>query len=263
VFRAVLQSVPRSMVRRIYDPRLKLKALARVSECAGLENDAVALARLLSEKAGVPLSDLGITGSLLIGLETDGSDLDMAVIGERSCRMVHRALHGLFEDNSCPDLKRLDSGSVEELYAQRTADTAMDFRDFVKLEARKVNQGRFRSRTYFIRFVKAPAEAGYVYGRLRYTPLGRVKIEGMIAEDREAIFTPCRYLLSEVRFLEGAPAAGLDAIVSFRGRFCEQARPGERVIAAGTVEEERDADGRIRHRLLLGNSGEDTMVPLE
>jgi predicted nucleotidyltransferase len=52
-------------------------------------------------------------------------------------------------------------------------------------------------------------------------------------------------------------------IVSYRGRFCEQARAGDRIRARGTLERVQAKDGRVWHRLLLGNHPDDIMLPDE
>ena len=260
VFQTTLQSVPRSLVQRIYDPCLRLRDLVQACPEKGIEADAAAFAGFLQKETGVPQSCLGITGSLLIGLHTELSDLDIAVFGAPRCRAVHRALLRLLDSQSGKELSRLDAPGVQELYAQRITDTPMAFHEFVNLEKRKTNQGRFRNRMYFIRFIKGAGEAGLSYGQHRYTPLGRMRIAASIAGDQDAIFTPCRYLLSGARNLEGSPLPDLREIVSFRGRFCEQARTGEAVVAAGTLERVQSKSGDTWHRLLLGNSTEDTLL---
>jgi predicted nucleotidyltransferase len=259
VFQTTLQSVPRAQVQQIYDPRLRLRELGQAAPREGLEEDATAFTGLLQSEAVVLPSCLGITGSLLIGLHTELSDLDVAVFGTQNCYAVHQALRRLLDTQSGKELGRLDARGLEELYSQRGADTHMTFPEFVSLEKCKTNQGRFRDRTYFVRFIKEPHEAGGKYGYQRYTPLGRQRISALIAGDREAIFTPCRYLLFDVRSLEGSPLPDLKEIVSFRGRFCEQARIGDTVLAAGTLERVQNRRGDTWHRLLLGNSPDDTM----
>jgi uncharacterized protein len=252
--------VPRSAVQRIHDPRRRLQELAQAPAGKGIEADAAAFARLLQESAGTPLCCLGISGSLLIGLHIDSSDLDISVFGEQNCYRVYQALRKLLDNRSCAELSRLDKQGMDELYAERSADTHMDFDDFLSLERRKANQGRFWNRSYFIRFIKNAFEAEEIYGQLRYTQLGRAEIAASIAADREAIFTPCRYQLSNVRSLEGRALADLTEIVSFRGRFCEQATTGESVIASGSLELVQSSHGRIWQRLLLGNSPEDRII---
>ncbi len=263
VFQTTLQSVPCFMVKRVYDPCLRLRELMQASDREGIEEDAAAFAGILERETGVPVSSLGITGSLLIGLQTELSDLDIAVFGAQNCNSVYLALRRLLDAPSGSEVRRFDKKGVEELYAQRFQDTRMDFQDFVSLEKRKMNQGSFRGRTYFVRFIKHANETGEVYGDLHYTPLGRATITASIAGDQEAIFTPCRYLLSNTRSLEGELPPHLNEIVSFRGRFCEQAQAGESVIATGTLERIQNSRGEVRHRLLLGNFREDTMVVLK
>lgn len=260
VFQSTMQSVPESMVRRIYHPCLYLQKLLQRPEKGALEEDAIAFLSILRKKAEVPLSTLGITGSILIGLHNERSDIDVAVYGERNCRRVHRALKSLLDEGGEEDLTRLDAGGIEALYDQRSIDTKMDFREFADLESRKANQGRFRERTWFIRFIKETDETEDRYGKCSYKALGRARIHASVADDEEAIFTPCLYRLSGVRNVEGLQQPEPCEIVSFRGRFCEQARSGDRVMATGTLERLQYSRSDIRHRLLLGNSAEDTMI---
>jgi predicted nucleotidyltransferase len=259
VFGTTMQSVPRSSVRRSYDPRQRLHLLESKAS-RGIEEDAVAFSRVLESEARIPRSSLGITGSLLIGLHTDVSDLDFAVFGMQSCRKVHRAMQRLLDSESNPDLRRLDPRGMNELYRQRVKDTPMSFNDFAALEKRKVNQGIFRERTYFIRFLQDMEESEEPYGCRHYTPRGRARIWASIADTQSAIFTPCRYELADSRSADGTPLPAVKEIASFRGRFCEQARTGESVVAEGTLEHVRISSGTSWYRLLLGNSPRDTMI---
>ncbi len=259
---ATLQSVPRTMVRRIYSPRLQFQELMQRDDRDALEDAVVDFLTTVRKEAGVPPFSLGITGSVLIGMHMENSDMDVAVFGEQNCRRVHRALRRLLDDGKDAGLKRLDADGIEELYAQRVVDTKMDFREFADLEKHKANQGRFRGRNWFVRFIKEHGETRDRYGSCRYRVLGRIRIHASIAGDADAIFTPCRYLLSGVKCFEGREMPEPGEIVSFRGRFCEQARIGDRIMATGTLEQVQEIRGSVRHRLLLGNSSEDTMIVL-
>ncbi len=260
VFQTTLQSVPKSLIRRVYDPVARLQEMSQDKLATTAEEEAVAFAALLQKQSGVPLSDIGISGSLLIGLHTEHSDLDISVIGSQSCKRIYRTLRRLLNDRSMEDLSRFEMDGIEELYNQRVADTNIPFDQFVCLERNKVCQGTFRRRPYFVRFIRKSIEGGTQYGSVQYIPLGRAKIAAAVADDSEAIFTPCRYTLKDVQILAGPPAP-VSEIVSFRGRFCEQARSGETIHAAGLVERIESKQGEIRYRLLLGNSAHDTMVP--
>jgi 2-amino-4-hydroxy-6-hydroxymethyldihydropteridine diphosphokinase len=259
-FQTTLQSVPRSQIRHIHDPSRRLQQLAEKSDKSDLQKDAVDFTQILQKKSGAPISCFGISGSLLIGLQNHLSDLDISVFGEQNCYRVYRALGDLLEDASCEELMRLDKQGMEYLYTERFANAVMDFSDFLNLERRKVNQGRFRDRIYFIRFIKNLHEAGERYGQLRYTQEGRAEIAAIIVDARDAIFTPCGYSVSDSCSLDGAPIEDLTEIVSFRGRFCEQAQAGETIIASGAIELVQTNNGRAWKRLLLGNFPEDKMI---
>jgi predicted nucleotidyltransferase len=259
ICQVTLQSVPRQYLQQIYDPYSCLQQLLRKEDLSLLEQDALDFARLLQQEATVPLTSLGLSGSLLIGLCTPNSDLDLQVSGVQNAWAVQRALKRLLADGAS-GVRCLDEQGVQELYASRVADTRMSFSDFVGSEREKVIQGQFRDRPYFIRFLKAPTEVDEKYGDRLYSSRGRVGIDATVTDASEAIFTPCRYAVDKVRFLGDSQVECLSEIVSFRGRFCEQALAGDVVRVSGTLERVQVKDGRSWHRLLLGNHPEDTML---
>jgi predicted nucleotidyltransferase len=259
---ATLQSVPLQAIRRVFDPRVRLQELSRQDERDPLEEDAWAFTNQLHEISGISPTSLGISGSLLIGLHLSRSDLDVTVHGAQNCRSLHQALRRVLLGTS-ENISRLDEQGMEALYTERSADTRMAHNQFFRSERDKVIQGQFQGRTYFIRFLKELEETGETYGSLRYSPEGKAEIQGVISDDQDAIFTPCRYALGDVNFLNGSPVNDLREIVSYRGRFCEQAWRGDTVQAFGTLELVRESSGRSWHRLLLGNHVEDTMVSSE
>jgi len=287
VFGEQLQGVPRERIRQVYDPCLKLAELRRREGLDELEEKAVEFADLLAGRAKVPESSLGISGSILVGLHTPRSDLDAVVYGSENCRAVHSVLRELLDEAPLPpqswggprggdEVRRLNEEEMKALYAFRSQDTPMSFEDFVRLEGRKVIQGRFQGCEYFIRFVKAPAEVGERYGDRRYTSLGRAEIEATVAGAGEAIFTPCTYGVEDVRFkaspqspptlggkTDGWEVGDLREITSFRGRFCEQAREGERVLARGKLEKVVVREGEVYYRLLLGGRGNSMIVKVD
>jgi predicted nucleotidyltransferase len=142
----------------------------------------------------------------------------------------------------------------------RVKDTQMSFKDFERVESRKVLQGKFKARDYFIRFVKDWNEIDGKYGEICYKNVGYSKIKAAVIDYSEAIFTPCSYKISSAEILEGAHFP-IEEIASFRGRFCEQARRGEVVIAQGKVEKVMDyRQNRDFFRLLIGNKPSDYMI---
>ncbi len=139
----------------------------------------------------------------------------------------------------------------------------MSFEDFVLVESRKAFQGMFMGTDYFIRFVKDWAETIEQYGEVCYSNSGYAKITAKIADASDSLFTPCSYKFHEVATVEGPKLAPIEEIVSFRGRFCEQAVVDEKVEAQGKVElVTAKKSGREHYRLIIGSKPSDYMVLL-
>ena len=260
VFDATLCEVPVDMVVERYDPVEKLRLLRTSKELSVLEWKVVHLAEELQEASGIPWSSIGISGSVLTGLTTLQSDVDPVVYGEENGRRVYEALEDLLQDDAA-GFKRYTRGELQALFDFRSKDTIMGFEDFARVERRKAFQGMYEGTDYFIRFVKDWSQVNEQYGDVCYKNAGYAKITATITDDTEALFTPCTYKIENVTVEESVKLEPIREIVSFRGRFCEQAQKGEKVTAQGKVEHVTDKrNGKTHYRIILGNKPADYMV---
>jgi hypothetical protein len=257
-----LDVVPWAQVVRVYDPRERLHQLRVRGADGPLTEDALALAELLRAAAGVPPGALGLTGSLLFDLHATSSDIDLVVYGECESRAVHAALARLLDD-PLSALARPRGDELAAIHAVHRVDTPLSAADFARLQAGKVNEGRFAGRPYFVRFVKLPAETAERYGDPRFVPTGSALLEARVLDDRDALFTPCRYSLADVRIVKGHEALDVREVVSFRGRFADQARAGQRVRAYGAVERVIWRERGTTSRLVVGGRRGDYLLGLE
>lgn len=159
--------------------------------------------------------------------------------------------------------KPYTKAELRTLFDFRSKDTIMTFEDFERVETRKAFQGKYDGVDYFVRFVKDYGEVDEKYGDVVYENAGYAKISATVADDSEALFTPCTYGLEKVSVLSGTNLEGITEIASFRGRFCLQATPGEAVTAQGKVERVTDKrSGKMHYRLIIGNGPADYMALL-
>ena len=260
VFDENLCEVPVDAIKRRYDPIEKLSLLRTSKSLEPLEKRAVQLAEDLKEAAGIPWSAIGISGSVLVGLYTAKSDLDPIVYSVDACRKAYAALEDLLRDGYSR-FKRYSCNGLQALFDFRSEDTFISFEDFARVESRKAFQGMFEGVDYFVRFVKDWGEAEERYGDVCYRNSGYAKITATVADDAEALFTPCTYQIENVTVVEGAKLKPISEIASFRGRFCEQAKKGEAVAAQGKVERVTNKKtGKEHYRIILGNKPADYMV---
>ena len=251
-----LQAVPINDVKHHYLPSKKLAHMRQTTKLDRQEHLALDMAETLAREAKVPLSKIGVSGSILVSLHTTKSDIDLILQGSDAALKCYSKLKETLERRAhgfAPYVKN----DLRKLYRQRSLNAAMSFDVFVKHEQPKVLQGKFKGTDYFIRCVMSPNERDETYGDRKYHRLSRASIHATISDDSESIFTPCTYRIVDVQ-MTGKHTAPSE-IVSFRGRFCEQARRGDRVWANGVLEKVVAKDIK-NYRLLIGEDPQDFLV---
>lgn len=259
IFGERLQGVSIQYVSIYYQPTGKVLELLERSELDEVERQAIEFVQCLHDSSRVPFKKLGLSGSMLVGLHTNKSDIDPIVYGRKNCVAVYEALKRLMQKGESP-VSQYGSVDLKRLYSFRSRDTQMPFRDFLRIERWKVSQGKFKDRDFFIRFILDWNEVDEKYGYRKYVPMGYARIKAKVQDDSNSIFTPCSYKISETKILEGVKVLPIEEIVSFRGRFCEQAVEGETVIAQGKAEKVIEKDETQHFRLILGARTSDFML---
>jgi hypothetical protein len=260
VFDETVCEVPEMDIKKRYDPTRKLSQLRTSENSNLLEERAVRLVEKLKEKSNVPWNAFGISGSILVGLQETGSDVDPIVYGSDNCRRVYSGLRELLKEPGSR-FKPYSVGELKGLFGFRSKDTVVSFKEFVRTESKKVFQGKFAETDYFVRFVKDWDEIHEEYGDVQFKNVGYAKVKATVTDDSESIFTPCRYALEEATVLDGPEHAQIEEIASFRGRFCDQARNGDSIVAQGKVEKVTNMkENREYLRLLIGNKPSDYMI---
>ena len=259
VFGERLCEVPKRDVKRYYSPTVHLSELRKSKQLDMLETAALRFVECLRSHSNVAWNKLGISGSLLVQLHTPKSDMDPIVYGEKNCFKIRETLESLMK-NGKNVVRVFSKEELKSLYDFRSQDTEMSFDDFVNAERRKVLQGMALQHNFYIRCIKDWDEIAEHYGDLIYQKVGFSRIKAVIVDDSEAIFTPCRFSIENVRLLDRKGVKAVTEIASFRGRFCEQARTGEVIIAQGKVEKVKKKNGETFFRLLLGGQPSDFMA---
>jgi len=260
VFGETMCEVPVVQVAQHYKPEEKLWAMRSAKDLTVLERKALRLAKTLKKEAGIPWSSIGISGSIMAGLTTEKSDIDPLVYGSENCRKAYAALQKMLNEANS-EFKPYSRAELKELFDFRSKDTQMTFEDFTIVESRKAFQGKFMGTDYFVRFVKDWPEIREHYGDVCFKNSGYARVTAKIVDSSDSLFTPCTYKLALVKVVEGPNLLPISEIVSFRGRFCEQAENGDAVEAQGKVELVTDMKtGSEHYRLILGNKPTDYMV---
>jgi predicted nucleotidyltransferase len=251
--------IPKTEIAVHYRPTDTLTSLLKKEILDDVESCAVEFISLIKDRSGVPSSSLGISGSVTLGLHTSASDIDIIVYGRRESMRVRDAMRRLLDEGN--PVRHYRPSEMQRLYSFRVADTRMPYDQFARHEMRKTFQGMYQDREFFIRYVPHHSEISEAYGDVLYRSEGMVKIKALVDNASESLYTPCRYQLIQVDILEGSAVPTISEVVSFRGRFCEQADMGETVEMQGKLERVTTAAGS-HHRVLLGGTPSDFMISL-
>nr|KXH72670.1 MAG: hypothetical protein AM325_01175 [Candidatus Thorarchaeota archaeon SMTZ1-45] len=251
----VVQSVPNDRIKSILNPMDCLINLrSHIDDVSNLGQASVNLSERLVESTGIELSNIGITGSQLIGISREDSDIDLVVYGSDVCRSFYSNMS-----------KNIDLITGIKRYTGILLDEHVSFRwgahesmrlILRKIEQSKILQGLFEEYHFFVRLVKIPDDLNYVYGDISFQMKGQQLVTGKILNDSDAIFTPCEYLV------ECYEIPNLKKLVSYRGRFTEQIIRDEFFEAQGRLEIVTNHKKEEQYmQLVLGELPTDYLIP--
>ena len=209
---ADLHVVPQEDVLKIYRPSEGLLAVAkrdpRVRTIVGL----------LAE-GGVPREQMGITGSMLMGLHSPSSDIDFVVYGPlwwKARDIIARAkAEGKIDD--------LDEATWRKIYSKRKPE--ISFEEFMRHEARKGNRGMIEGTYFDLLFTR---EWSQIHQQPAGRPAGERRIEAKVTNADFGFDSPAIFRLDHPEVKE---------IFCYSHTYAGQALPGETIEAKGVLEE--------------------------
>ncbi|MFX0032431.1 MAG: hypothetical protein ACFE8E_06495 [Candidatus Hodarchaeota archaeon] len=259
-----VQGVKNEEIKKIYTPHDYYQELCLISPMSQLEKCSKELCELFIEKGGVPHNSIGITGSQMIGLSRDQSDIDLIIYGTDISRNFQENLKNIFRThNYC---RKYTQEEYFSHYKWRVGDSNIPFDKFLQYERRKLHQGTFRGFEFFIRYLKSPNDWEGTYYDYLYKNMGRIKLKAEIVDDLNAIFTPCSYKIRPIRTSKiktktyDVNLDEVNEVASYRGRFCEQAMKGEKVMVEGKLERVIFKKKKEYYRILLTDQIHDKMI---
>jgi len=239
--------VPHDRVRTYYRPEERLAQLLN-APADPLEEQVAQLTEAIRQSTGIPIDNIGISGSILLGIHDLGfSDIDMMIYGREAINQLRTATLA----HVIPGVSPLDEAFLGGWRREIAEHHHLTDEEVRWLVARRWNfmyygQGRYLS----LHPVRSDAEIQEIYGEHFYRDVGVVKLRAIISDAADSIFLPALYSIDQVNILEG-PAAEIGEICSYEGLFGQAADVGQEVEARGKLEQ---IDGGPVHRLVIGSS---------
>ncbi|MEA2070245.1 MAG: nucleotidyltransferase domain-containing protein [Asgard group archaeon] len=236
--RGTLQAVPNEKIQQIHNPLMRLQEIIQQKETSltPIELITKTIWEEITKKIPAITTAIGISGSVLVNLETKDSDIDLVVYGRKAGKLVYEIMSEIFATEN--KIRRYKQSELRQLWHTRGQTTQIGFSNFVNLESHKNLQGKIHGRDFYIRLVLLPSEFPEPYTQTTIQNLGEIECHAVIADATKSIFTPCIYELQSARYLtdnlENYPAP--KRLFSLRGRYCELFTKGEKIHVSGKLE---------------------------
>ena len=261
-----LQGVRIEDIKKIYTPRENLKRLKQNTQLSNLEKYSKDLCELFTSEGNILEDSVGITGSSMVGLATSNSDIDLIIYGTEISLSFQEKLERIFQTSKI--CRKYNSEEYKSHYKWRAGGSNVSYEEFIKSESRKLHQGKFLGTDFFIRYIQSPKAWIGGFDDYQFKNYGRILLKSEITDATNSIFSPCSYKINALKILDRSQIIGnmnftkITEINSFRGRFCEQAIKGEKVLVEGKLERVSYKDKEIYFRILLGAEVQDKMIIL-
>jgi predicted nucleotidyltransferase len=233
VLDAHLHAVAIDRIVKHHQPKQRLQQIMQANQLDSIERDLVQLCDLLQQN-GLDLTQTGITGSILVGVQKQSSDIDLVCYGRSvfyQCRAITREL---IEQGQ---LQELNANDWQQSYDRRSCD--LSFADYIWHERRKTNKAVINGRKFDLNFI----DESKCSEATSYQKCGAIKLQCKVTDDTHAFDYPAEFKIDHEQF---------DAIVSFTATYTGQAMKGETVEVSGIVEQTQKGLKRI----VVGSSRE-------
>ena len=264
-----MMGVPLDKVEKIIKPENRLIGLKKTFKSGGKVKNPELIKKLMDIAdffhyiADIPYENLGISGSILPGLQKENSsDLDFVVYGLDN----HRRAIAAFKENRGKEvyIKDVDKYITVEgitddywdfVYNKRMSDESLTKDEFKWYENRKANRGTIDGTLFDILATKDYSEITGVWGDTVYEPQGIAQIECDIVSALGAYDNPSLYTIENVKLIDGVDF-DLSEVVSFTHTYAGEVVDGEHVIAKGKVEKVIVNGETSHYRLVVGTTRE-------
>jgi predicted nucleotidyltransferase len=233
--RKELITAPLSLIEKVYVPKDCLISLSQLENPDSLQDMALDLINLLSTESWVGLGDFGIHGSIALNMHARESDIDFVVYGTQNFRQVESAINML-----------VNAGKLRYIFGNRL-DSARRFK------------GRYKGKIFMFNATRKPEEITTQYGTLRFEALAPVRFQCTVSDDRETMFRPATYKITDYKPLDPESELSIDRIpdkiVSNIGCYRNVAHTGDQIKVAGMLERvEPTNNGDATYQVVVGTA---------
>lgn len=212
-----LHGVHHDRIEYHHQPRQRLQQILQTEPSDQIERK---LQRLIKRfKAhGLEIGEMGVTGSMLIGAQTNHSDIDLVFYQRAAFYKAREIIKSLI---ATQQLQPLDEPLWQDAYARRGC--ALSYEEYCWHEQRKYNKAAIEQTKFDISLLTPDRWQDLI----RYRKQGRFNLNAKIVDDRHGFDYPARYTLNHPAVKE---------VISYTATYAGQVLQGEHVEIQGQLE---------------------------
>ncbi|MHA1332851.1 MAG: nucleotidyltransferase domain-containing protein [Candidatus Odinarchaeia archaeon] len=250
-----LKSDQISEIRR---PSEKLKQILNASNNADpLLKDLTEIIQLITERANIKPTDLGVFGSILHGFHNwKFSDIDMVIYGKSRLKELLNTLKVIQNEAESPIRNEFEVLSPIKSSSAHWRFKNYSKREYIWHEKRKLIWSVFRS-SKMKRWVKLEFEPVREWEEIpEYIPhltikkIGWIKAVGEVLNDENSPFMPAVYEVKPIKILKGCEIE-FTRVISYVEEFRMQVKSGEKFLVEGNAEQVTLPNGDVYYQVTL------------
>lgn len=234
---------PKENIAKIYNPIEELRNILIQDVTEELKSKICSLVKIISYVCNIPYTDIGISGSNLVGLKSNDSDsdIDLLIYGEKSSKKIIE----LFSKLAPYGIQHYSEATKNLLLPRRKPETIDGFeqKDAIKYEFSKTS-GQYKKTHFNISLIRNNLNTyPSILDSSVVKKLGFCIIEAHVIDDGEAIYVPPLYSVETIRVVYGDMLAkNVTYIIGSRFLHAQVAKKGDIAKFAGILQI-REANG--------------------
>lgn len=253
-----MMGVPSDKIKKILRPNERLKEIMESDTDSQFFKKVITLAETFHKYADVPYDCLGISGSVLPGLnDSTVSDIDFVVYGMENQRRAMNLFGEIKDTDEFPLFKSIHDDYWMKVYNKRIKDDTLSFDEFCWYEKRKNNRGIIDGTLFDILLTRDWDEITGEYGDIRYESYEQTKIEAKVVSALASFDNPSICTIEEVSVIDGPEKKDIKEVASFTHTYAGEVKDNEDIVAKGKLEKVINTKtGETYHRIVVGTTRE-------
>lgn len=232
----VITCTPIEKITHVYSCREKLKEI--LGNKSIYENHRVGkelISFLVKAIESIDINKLGVTGSFLIGAETENSDIDLVCYGLGTYNKLQNLFYN--SDSVIPYMGE----QAQKLYKRRMIHMEpMDYDLFVKQETRKL-QGLTPVEYIHINCQPLRDDEDDFFDQVKFIEIGEIQCIATIVDEKQSVFAPCYYKINVEDIIDSLFDDGRDfskkikSVMSYIGTYSGCFNVGDKIFIKGKL----------------------------